>query len=81
MESDSCDSGAGAGSGSDLPLSRVEGEVWEPVSGGSEDSMASSFESDFGGAFSPPASSKVKDSKEATSVPSSIITAIGLIEC
>ena len=60
--------------------SRVEGDVFDPVSGGSDDSAASSFGSSFfGGAFSPPASSKVNDSKAETSSPSSIITAIGYV--
>lgn len=58
-------------------LGRVDGEVSEPVSAGSDESAASSPDSFFGGSFSPPASSKVNDSKGATSVPSSTMTAIG----
>lgn len=57
----------------------MEGDVSEPVSGGSDDSAASSPFSDLGGAFSPPASSRVNDSKADTSSPSSTITAIGFL--
>ena len=65
------------------PLGRVDGEVFEPVSGGSDDSAASSLDSFLGGSFSPPASSRVNDSKGATSVPSSTMTAMGskLVSC
>lgn len=76
-DSASCGSGGGADLASSLL--RVSGEVFDPESGGSEDCAASSFGASFGGAFSPPASSKLNDSKAATSSPSSIMTAIGYL--
>ena len=75
VDSDSCGSGAGS-EGFEAPLSSVEGEVSDPDLGGSDDSAASSLGAGAG-AFSPPASSSVNDSKAETSVPSSTITAIG----
>jgi hypothetical protein len=67
---DSVSSGAGA------DCSFAGGAVPELVDGGSEDWLASSF-GGAGAAFSPPASSSVKDSKADASAPSSIIMAMG----
>src|SRR6266536_4177531 len=52
------------------------GAVSELVPAGSEDSLASSF-GGVAGAFSPPASSSVNDSKAEASSPSAIMTAMG----